>query len=301
MIPRACFPSTFLAVFWLMGFVWRAGAAQPNHRPQNDNRIDVANATAPNPNAHSILKKGFPFNGKDPNLASKFSALGAGWFYTWHHTRPENLDQKFVFTPMIWGKHSAEDEGVLGRLKKIDPQRDSGALLGFNEPDWKQQANMPVETALDLWPALQATGRRLGSPAMAQNPLKDGSWLRLFLEGAQKRNYRVDFIALHWYGPPNPNKFLEWVDQVHEAFGKPIWITEFAVADWDAKHGGSTRYSVTEVEQFMKTAIPGLEKRDFVEHYFWFSPKTNSAVMGTSALFNNDGSLTEVGKLYSKF
>jgi hypothetical protein len=40
-------------------------------------------------------------------------------------------------------------------------------ILGFNEPDLAGQANMTVGQALDLWPRLQATGRRLGSPAVA--------------------------------------------------------------------------------------------------------------------------------------
>ena len=40
-------------------------------------------------------------------------------------------------------------------------------LLGFNEPDLAEQANMTVEKALELWPRLEATGMRLGSPAVA--------------------------------------------------------------------------------------------------------------------------------------
>lgn len=160
---------------------------------------------------------------------------------------------------------------------------------------------MSVEKALDLWPGLEATGRRLGSPAVAVKPV-DGDWLPAFMAEAQKRNYRVDFMTLHWYGTPNPAQFLRWVDEVHEKYGKPIWITEFAVADWSVKKtGGTTRFSVADVARFMKAVIPELEKRDFVEHYFWFSGHVDSKVMGTSALFNPDGSLTEVGRIYSQF
>ena len=74
-------------------------------------------------------------------------------------------------------------------------------LLGFNEPDLAGQSNMTVDAALDLWPQLQATGQRLGSPAVGvrrRRPRAAGStssW-----PARAQRGYRVDFIALHWYG-----------------------------------------------------------------------------------------------------
>ncbi|MEV0408193.1 glycosyl hydrolase [Actinoallomurus sp. NPDC050550] len=50
-------------------------------------------------------------------------------------------------------------------------------LLGFNEPDMAGQANMSVEQALALWPRLQATGMRLGAPAVAFGADRPGGWL----------------------------------------------------------------------------------------------------------------------------
>jgi len=261
--------------------------------------LNITANTPPNPDAQTSPKKGFVYKGDDPFLASKLSALGASWFYTWGSRRPEGVAPSLPFTPQIWGR-VRRDPGILNELKTIAPQGDSGALLGANEPDFKKQSNLSVDEELDLWPAMEATGRRLGSPAMAMNPLKDGSWLREFLKKAQEKNDRVDFIAIHWYGPPNAEHFLDFIDQLHAAFGKPIWITEFAVADWQARGGGSTRYTTDEVISFIRVVLPGLEKRDFVEHYAWFSPVITSPIMGTSALFNADGTLTEAGQWYAK-
>ena len=39
---------------------------------------------------------------------------------------------------------------------------------------------------------------------------------------------------MHSYAPPRADSFLEHVQKLHERYGKPIWITEFAVADWKA-------------------------------------------------------------------
>jgi hypothetical protein len=62
---------------------------------------------------------------------------------------------------MIWGRDSVTAE-QLQRAKAA-----GRTLLAFNEPDLAGQASMSVETALDLWPQLQATGVRLGAPAVA--------------------------------------------------------------------------------------------------------------------------------------
>ena len=41
-------------------------------------------------------------------------------------------------------------------------------------------------------------------------------------------NYRVDFIAIHWYAPPNADSFLKLIDDLYNMYQLPIWITEFA-------------------------------------------------------------------------
>lgn len=87
---------------------------------------------------------------------------------------------------MIWGAASVD-------RAELDRARQAGStLLGFNEPDFDSQANMSVEQALDLWPQLQATGLRLGSPAPAVDAAEPGGWLDRFLSGARDRGYRVD-------------------------------------------------------------------------------------------------------------
>ena len=67
-------------------------------------------------------------------------------------------------------------DGFLQSINKnIIPQIKSGTtkrVLGFNEPDKKEQANMPYKEALKYWPVLEKLNIPLCSPACA-NPLSD--------------------------------------------------------------------------------------------------------------------------------
>ena len=166
-------------------------------------------------------------------------------------------------------------------------------LLGFNEPDHKNQANMSVDKALKAWPYLEKTGLRLGSPGAA-HPHKE--WMQEFMGEAKKKRLRVDFVCVHWYGGPNVDSFIGYLENIHRMYRKPIWITEFAVADWNAKSVEANRHSTGEVHRFMKEVLPKLDKLDFVERYAWFNAGQGSAPLGTSALFKPDGSLTWLGK-----
>jgi hypothetical protein len=50
----------------------------------------------------------------------------------------------------------------------------------------------------------------------------------------------------------------------------------------------------------MRQVIPQLNHRSYVQRYSWFSASTGDAALGQSALFNNDRSLTDLGKLYAR-
>ncbi|MDQ2731602.1 MAG: glycoside hydrolase family protein, partial [Armatimonadota bacterium] len=104
-----------------------------------------------------------------------------------------------------------------------------------------------------------------------------------------------DFITIHWYGGNDPQGFLGYLANIHNMYHRPLWITEFAPADWSGHRGISPQQSA----DFMKVVVPEMNKRDYVERYAWFSAATGDAALGASALFHNDGSLTELGKVYA--
>jgi len=166
-----------------------------------------------------------------------------------------------------------------------------------NEPDGKKQANLSVERALEAWPYLMQTGRRLGSPAAVH---ADGAWMREFMTQAEARGYRVDFVCVHWYGGANAQSLVNRLRRIHEMYGRPIWLTEFAVADWQAESVEQNRHKPEAVLRFMKEILPQLDALDFVERYAWFSASEKDKALGNSALFKEDGSLTELGRCYAE-
>ena len=168
-------------------------------------------------------------------------------------------------------------------------------LLGFNEPDQKKQGNMTVEEALEQWPKLMELGVRLGSPAGVH---PDSDWMKAFMKGVEERQLRVDFVTVHSYGGPNADALMKRLAAVHELFGRPLWITEFAVGDWSAKSRAENKYRPEQVVEFVGKVLPQLDACEFVERYAWFSAKPDSAALGPSALFNHDGTLTPVGEVY---
>ena len=82
---------------------------------------------------------------------------------------------------------------------------------------------------------------------------------------------------------------------------KPISITEFAIADWSAKSSKDIAQSPEDVLRFMKQVLPKLERLDFVERYAWFHAPSDHPKLGSSALFDELGELTELGEFYASF
>lgn len=96
-------------------------------------------------------------------------------------------------------------------------------------PEQGGQSNLTVSRGVDLWRTyvqpLKAQGVQLGSPASSSAP-SGKTWLHDFL-GLCGGNCTVDFIALHWYGT-NSTQFIEYLQDFHNTFQRPIWVTEWA-------------------------------------------------------------------------
>lgn len=238
-------------------------------------------------------KKGFCITMKTNGWSKALHELRAKWFYTWNHRIPEGKPAGAEFVPMIWKYHGREE--VVIEAGKAAKEAGIKELLGFNEPDQKKQANMTVEEALAAWPVLERTGLRLGSPGCVH---PDKEWMKAFMKEAEVRKLRIDFVCVHSYGGADADSLVRRLKQVHQLFGKPIWITEFAVGDWTAESVERHRFKEDAVLRFMEEVLPKLDRLDFVERYAWFSAKPTNKALGTSALFDAEGKLTRLGECY---
>jgi hypothetical protein len=230
------------------------------------------------------------FNGVDRALADS----GAGWYYTWSTGHDGIAAPHGVqFVPQIWGGGSVTS-GALAQAKAAGPY-----LLGFNEPDLAAQSNMTVQQALDLWPRLESAGRILGSPAVASGGATPGGWLDRFMSGARQRGYRVDFIALHWYGgdfttSDAVGQLRSYLQAVYDRYHKPIWLTEFALINFS----NGTHYP-TEAAQaaFLTAAAKMLDGLPFLQRYAWFAlPASDNGP--STGLFTSGPAATEVGRAF---
>ena len=165
------------------------------------------------------------------------------------------------------------------------------ALLGFNEPDLPSQANMQPAYAASLWPKLEATGMRLGSPAVSAS-LAAIAWLDQFFGNCT--GCRVDFIAVHWYSPwegaCTPDAFVALV-QHYTKYGKPIWVTEFDCAT------GNLAQNLAFMQGLfpnITTLLPSLER------YAWFTTRNYSSGSWYNDvnLFDDAGAPTPLGDYF---
>ena len=158
-------------------------------------------------------------------------------------------------------------------------------VLGYNEPEVSNQANMSVATAISNWTTISnstvaynsahGTNIQLVSPAVSDTTAGK-AWMTDFHTQAVAAGLKVDAVAFHWYGWSTPDNisqaasnFEGSVNWYHNLWNKPVFITEFAIHDW----GGSyTDAQIIEANrQFLNIVIPWLESTSYVAGYAWYN------------------------------
>jgi hypothetical protein len=229
---------------------------------------------------------------------ARLSAAGAGWYYNWSPTGTAGAGVEFV--PQVWND-AAASAATISALTAGKQQGRYTHLLGFNEPDLAEQANMTVTQALDAWPALQSTGLTLGSPAPANYW---SGWLDEFMTGAAERGYRVDFINLHIYPDwTNPGAIEEVRGTLADAWNKwhkPIWLTEIGTVDtsaWKPMYGTPSQSAA---DTFIQKVVPLLENLPYVQRYAWFADNcSGTPTCQYSTLYDSADQLTSRGAAFA--
>eukprot|EP01044_Picomonas_judraskeda_P023263 COSAG03_NODE_6047_length_1124_cov_1.246829_1_plen_259_part_01 len=159
-------------------------------------RCGAAPTTSSVAAGHDVgIKRGLAWSGRSPHTCDDAAALGlsSSWNYNWN-TDPDpagvcrkagrsSLSSEYV--PMCWGSGTCLPARLAANHSEA--WRASGAkyLLGFNEPDGKEQSNILPKAAAELWPGVQslasANNLTLVSPAVAVFHAENGSrWLDEF-------------------------------------------------------------------------------------------------------------------------
>ena len=190
--------------------------------------------------------------------------LKVSWLYNW------NLDRN---SPLDWEYVPIKQSRFWPPLNQDWKQRGATHLLGFNEPDRPDQANMSVADAIAGWPELLATGLRVGAPAVSDGGL---NWLYSFIDAADAAGLRVDFVPVHYYRSfPNPadaagiqNQFYWFLKGIYDRVKRPLWVTE-----WNNGANWTTHPDPTPEQQQAAVAamIEMLDNAPFVERYSIFN------------------------------
>lgn len=242
------------------------------------------------------------------NSAADLRALSPGlaWWYNWAPT-PDATGAAAVYqglgidyVPLQWNG-SLDGQAVTADALAAKLPAGTQYLLGFNEPNFKSQANLTPSQAAAVWPVLQEVARRKGlklvSPALnycgdcvSENGTTYYSptqYLDAFFAACP--SCQVDYIAVHTY--VCQEQYLRQKVAELKKYNKPIWVTEFACGDMDAN-----LITPAVQQKYLLDAVNYLEKEPAVFRYAWFSGR-NSQIPGIN-LLGADGALTDLGQLY---
>ncbi len=227
-------------------------------------------------------------------------AMHCAWYYTWGGGKPNPAPGSVEFVPMEWGYYGNANNGSINWLNSTKSQPGVKNFLAFNEPDHTDQSNLSVAAALEGFSYMSNLGIPIGSPACADD---SSAWMRSFMSQAHGLNpttglgYRIDFVCVHSYSR-NPYDFIGYIQYIHNLYGKPLWVTEFAPADWS----GTNPVSVQECMNWMRIVVPWLNSQDYVQRYAWFTGVTpgGTGTLSSAGLINPNGSLSAMGQLYSR-
>ncbi|KAI0771923.1 glycosyl hydrolase catalytic core-domain-containing protein [Trametes elegans] len=275
-------PSRIVSIFILIALFPRRATAIPAE-PRRVQNSAVSNAS----------KAGLAWANGDYNDIGQFLTTGkVQWYYTWSPS-PVRTDIEFV--PMLWGGQQTADWD--NNINRTIQERHITHALGFNEPEIAGQANITPADAAALWKAhiepLKGLGVRLGAPASSGAP-QGKQWLLQWFDACQG-GCTVDFMSLHWYNV-NSTAFVEYLQDYHDTFQKPVWVTEWACQNFSDENG---QCSLQDIVNLMNATQTFMDSTHWVERYAWFGAMENlQGVNQENALMSAEGYITTLGKQY---
>ncbi len=240
--------------------------------------------------------------------ATQNSLLNTTWYYNWNDNG--NL-----------GSPDREYVGIRQQPWWPNPDQESANSLGYNEFDnsvedsYKNLVNIAgssdedaiINAAVGRWTDLLVTGKRLGSPCVANyNNNYSGGMLEKFLNKLDEKGYRCDFIVTHCYWYNDWSSWQSSLNNMHNLYpGRQIWITEMNYgANWTGWPGSDTSASSSNYaieKQHFAPIIDGLESTDFIERYAVYNDVQECRYMynASDASLSSTNYLTPMGVYYA--
>lgn len=268
------------AIFLLVGLLVSVAFTAPHNLVDPANSHFLANAppnTDLTPTDDLVKraggKRGIAFD--TASVVPQFKSPKVSWAYNWATNAGGAVPVEYV--PLLWGSkmfsywNSDANKALASG---------SSHLLGFNEPDHYEQANMSPQVAAAAYKQhlTPFSGRAsLGSPACTSS--EDAGmgldWMREFFT-ACGGGCGIDFMATHWYGGADQVSFFK--KHVNDAISlansngiNQIWVTEFGATGSDAQQSS-----------FLSQVLPWLDGKPEVARYAYFFASDGHMMTGKS-------------------
>ncbi len=266
--------------------------AAPRRAPSQNNQYVLfmpmtqrSAVAAPAPQPPS--KKGVGLTYHDCDTVAK---VGATWEYGWT-PQPDNCPG-VENIPMLY--QASDVGGTVGG--------NSNWIMGFNEPDSPDQANIPASQAATLWRQVEQLypNRKLVAPAPSG---ADPTWLVDF-----RNDYismygtapRLNALAVHCYAW-SANACIQFTQQFEawaKAWGVPeVWVTEFPISP-------ASPNNLNQSLQGGQAFLNWMESDPMITRYEWFASRIKGTEPWASSYFDtplvdwNSGALTAFGQMY---
>lgn len=206
-----------------------------------------------------VSKKGWGSTAGNSTINKHTETIRANWFYTWSADRNNTADLEYVpIKQHLWWPGWAQ----------INALENCTHVLGYNEPEHSEQhgsAQCSCGGAISEWSAFThhteffESGMRIGSPSPT-----DAGWLKNYVQYCHNYAYRCDFVVTHSYWKEDVATWKKRLEDIHNATGRPIWITEMENgASWDKPSEGNVNDAAKKYQQIFDL----LESLDYVERY----------------------------------
>lgn len=251
---------------------------------------------------HKSAKRGVAFNfSQAEDLPLLTDAIS--WDYNWGNDQNSLaatwMDEEHVeYCPMCWSNNFNAD-----RIRAyVQAHPSTKYLLGYNEPNLKDQANMTPAQAAARWGEVVALAKelhlKLVSPAMNYGTLSGYSdpikWLDEFFAQPGVSIDDIDAISIHCY-MASPQALKDYVARFYK-YNKPIWMTEFCAWEEYAIHSAEDQMN------YMCQVLNYMEQDPQVERYAWFIPRAKSGYPYMQLLTSSQPyELTPAGQVYCGF
>ena len=214
--------------------------------------------------SYSGTKRGLAYN-----EASLCKTLGSKFGFAYNWGQVENNDVGAPFIPMMHRPTESTAEAWLANVDKA-VAKGSKAVMGFNEPDHAEQANLSPDAACTAWKsymnpiASSHPDVTIIGPSVTNGGAPMGlDWLERFHDACPDAVIHATNIHFYdIYEDATIDRFKAQVEKAASLYGKPVWITEFGLNPGSA--------STEQAKTFLKAAMAYLDGSDKVQGYSWF-------------------------------